>query len=128
MKQVSVLLLSTTLVLFTASVATAKHVAPADVAPVQHAGIEYRAPHNMLGCVEAWDTVSKKRIWFRQIYVVQRDPSLESDVQDVFITAIEVDAKRNVLQVTNEEGGVFALNLKTLNVKTLMGEAVIKRR
>ena len=81
----------------------------------------------MLGCIEAWDTTTKKRIWFRQIYVVFRDPSLEGDIQDIFISRMRLDQSKGSLEITNEKGGRFLLNLNTLDIKTVKGQAVIRR-
>ncbi len=55
-------------------------------AAVQHAELEYRVNHRFQGWVEACDIATKRQIWFRQIHVVQHDPTLEGDVQDLFIT------------------------------------------
>ncbi|MAI69988.1 MAG: hypothetical protein CMM01_16615 [Rhodopirellula sp.] len=79
----------------------------------------------MIGCVEAWDTATKKRSWFRQIYVVRRNPSLESDVQDVFISRIRLDNKRNILEITNELGFPYAFDLRTLEARTVKGKPVV---
>ncbi|OUX50286.1 MAG: hypothetical protein CBE43_07640 [Rhodopirellula sp. TMED283] len=104
---------------------SAKRRAPSVVTPVQNAGLEYRVPHKMIGCVEAWDTATKKRSWFRQIYVVRRNPSLESDVQDVFISRIRLDNKRNILEITNELGFPYAFDLRTLEARTVKGKPVV---
>lgn len=106
--------------------AEAKRSPPAAVQPVRHGGLEFRAPHEMLGCVEAWDTAKQQRVWFRQIYVVHRNLTVESDVQDVFITRLRLNKNLNMLEITNEQGGVHTLDLKTLDVKTVKGKAVIK--
>ena len=41
----------------------AKRAAPAKVPPIKVGQIEYRAPTNQMGCVEAWDTKSNEVIW-----------------------------------------------------------------
>ena len=113
--------------------AFAKRGAPVAVASVRHGEIEFRVKHEsghgyLPGFVEAWDTAKDGQVWFRQIYVIRRDPDLEGDVQDVFITGIQMIADRNVLEITNERGGVFELNLDTLEVKAVKGQVVIQKR
>lgn len=77
------------------------------------------------GIAEAYDHARGGQVWLRQIYVIRRNPQLEQDVQDVFITRLEHRPERNVLEITNEAGGRFELDLETLVIKTVAGEAVI---
>ena len=105
--------------------ASAKRLAPRGAAPVTIDGIEYRAPVERMGCVEAWDAKSDKMLWWRQIYVVVIEPNLEKDVQDVFIRGLK--AADSALTITNERGGEFKLDLKTLEVQAVKGSAVIRR-
>jgi hypothetical protein len=113
--------------------AFAKRGAPVAVPSVRQGNIEFRVKHEsgngyMPGFVEAFDTAKNGQVWLRQIYVIRRDPDLEGDVQDVFITGVQVIADRNVLEITHERGGVFELNLETLEVKAVKGQAVIQKR
>ena len=105
--------------------AHAKRAAPAKVTPVAVGKIEYRAPTNQMGCVEAWDTASKEMIWRRQVYVVKYQVDLERDVQDVFITVLAVKDKS--LIVSNERKSEYELDLDTLQVKVLKGALVETR-
>ena len=100
----------------------AKRRAPAKVVPVTVGKIEYRAPTSQMGCVEAWDTESKKMIWRRQIYVVKYQVELERDVQDVFITILGLKDKN--LVVNNERKSKYELDLDTLQVKVLKGALI----
>src|SRR4051794_18266161 len=93
------------------AVVHAKRSAPADVPPVVSDGIEYSAPHDPIGWVIATDVKTRREIYRRRIYQIPIKPDLERDVQDVFITALEV--KRNFLIVTNERGAMYALDLST---------------
>lgn len=102
----------------------AKRRAPANVPPVNVGKIEYRAPTSQMGCVEAWDTESKKMIWRRQIYVVKYQVELERDVQDVFITILGLKGKN--LVVNNERKSKYELDLDTLQVKVLKGALIEK--
>lgn len=109
-----------------AQVAEAKRGAPKPVAPVRHGGLEFRAPHDLMGSIEAVDAERGVRAWYRQIYVVARDLSLETDVQDVYVTKLQVIPDRDVLEVTNERGWVYELDLKTFEVKTIKGQPVVR--
>lgn len=106
-------------------VASAKRMAPRQVEPVKVEGIEYRAPTDRMGCVEAWDTKARKMIWWRQIYVVSVDPGLESDVQHVYIT--EMKSADGTLLINNERGSEYKMDLKTLEVQVTKGTLVLKR-
>ena len=103
-----------------------KRTPPAKLKPVRGSGIEYRAPQKMIGCVEAWNTAENQRIWFRQIYTVQYNPSLEGDVQDIFISGLKLEAEHQRLTIENEKGGIFTLNLETLEVQTVKGQSVVR--
>ena len=117
----SVALLMPLMLLFT-SVAFAKRSAPARVAPVKAGAIEYRVSHNQMGSIEAWDATGSELIWRRQIYVVKYQVGLERDIQDVFITTVELAGDH--LLVKNERGSDYQLDLGTLAVKVLKGNLV----
>ncbi len=130
MRRPAVWMLVTAVFLGTFAIAEAKRAPPAEVSPVRVGDIEYRSPHLLHGSmfpgfVEAYDHARRGPVWLRQIYVIRRDPSLEGDVQDVFITRLKHRPDRNVLEVTNEAGGRFELDLETLAVKTVAGDVVI---
>ena len=78
MKTVALLLIP--VALLCTSIAYAKRAAPAEVAPVTTDGLEYRAPHSQMGCVEAWDPVRNQLVWRRQVYVVKYDVAVERDI------------------------------------------------
>lgn len=118
----TILLLVSCLSLLLVSVAFAKRAAPAIVAPVKVGGIEYRAPHGQMGCVEAWDVEQGELIWRRQVYVVKYAVGLERDVQDVFIRSMEI--KDNSLIVKNERQSEYRLDLDSLEVEIVQGSLV----
>jgi outer membrane protein assembly factor BamB len=97
------------------STALTKRRAPKPVPPLVHEGVEYRAPHALMGFVEAIDTASGRQLWETRVYYVMIDPLGERDVQDVFITSLQVENGR--LLVSNEAGKTFTLDLKTGQVK-----------
>ena len=99
----------------------AKRLAPKDVQPVIHKGIKYVAPHFKVinkethrGFVEAWDMKSGRKLWEIQVYKTQYDPSLEQDVQDVFISSLSV--KNDRLVVENERSEIFEIDLETRTI------------
>ena len=100
-----------------ASEAWAKRAAPKPVTPVAHKGVQYVAPNtNVLeGKIEARNEETGKKLWDVVIYTVKIDPSLEQDVQWVFITGLAV--QDNTLLVTNEKNEQYILDLKTRKVE-----------
>lgn len=131
MKRSLVLVVAMMVVCLSSTMTFAKRGAPPKVSAIRHGGLEFRVRNDtglgrMPGIVEAWDPSTNQQIWFRQIYVIRRDPNLESDVQDVFISGVKFLEDRNALQITNEVDGIFELNLQTLEVKTIKGTMVIQ--
>ncbi len=102
--------------------AHAKRGAPKKVLPIVYQGVEYRAPEEHMGMVEAWGVKSNRLIWRRQIYVVKY-LELETDVQWVFITKMK--ANDGSLIIENERGYKYALDLQSLEVKVIKGKSVV---
>jgi len=92
-----------------------KRSVPKPVPPVLQDDVEYRAPHARMGFVEAIDTVSGRKLWETRVYYVFIDPRGERDVQDVFITSLQVEA--GSLLVRNEAGRTYRLDLRTGHVE-----------
>ena len=109
-------LLSLILAATVAGEAWAKRAAPQPVTPVVHNGVKYVAPNETgrEGKVEARDEKTDKKLWDVVIYKVKIDPNLETDVQWVFIT--KLDLRGEILLVTNEKNERFTLDLKTKKV------------
>jgi hypothetical protein len=95
--------------------AFAKRAAPKPVPPVVEDGVEYRASHARMGCVEAIDAASGRKLWETRVYSVIINPLVERDVQDVFITSLQVRA--GGLLVSNEAGRTYELDLRTGRVE-----------
>lgn len=99
----------------------AKRLAPKEVSPVIVGAIKYTAPHydkafnNLAGYIMAIEAASGKELWIKQIYKNNYNPSLERDVQDVFINSLKV--KDNILIIANEKGEVYNLNLTDNSIK-----------
>ena len=100
-------------------IAFAKREAPKDVNPLERGGIRYTAPHwgpmqgrrQNGGYVEAWDIETGKMLWEMQVYMIQYNPKIEKDIQDVFITSLRIEG--DVLIAENEAGDIFEIDLKT---------------
>jgi hypothetical protein len=106
----------------------AKRAAPKDVEPVVDHGEKYLAPHVTadyikahgdpkcpIGCVEAWSIKSGKLLWRVQVYETKYDETMEHDVQDDFINALQFK-DGNVL-IQTEHGNRFIVSIKTHEVK-----------
>ena len=116
MKQLSVAALLTLGLLSATTYADRK--APAEVPPVTHEGVTYSAPafgvfQGRAGVngqyIQAKDAKTDKLLWELRVYEVKRDPQLEGDVQDIFITSLKI-AKGN-LEVMNERGDKFVVDV-----------------
>lgn len=95
--------------------AFAKRAAPAPVAPVETGDVRLVVKHfdnacgQTGGCVEVVDRKSGAPRRAVKVYTTKRDPKVEGDVQDVFITALTVTGTQ--VKVTDEEGRSFTFNL-----------------
>jgi outer membrane protein assembly factor BamB len=94
---------------------SAKRFAPEPVKPVTVAGVTYVAPGWPIGIIIANDASSNRELWRKRIYTLHYDRRLEQDVQDVFITSLEV-RDGNALIITNERGERYILDLSTRKV------------
>jgi len=92
-----------------------KRMAPAEVKPVEYAGVKYTAPHFGVlsgqaqngGYVEAVSIQTGKKVWGKIIYTYPNS-NQEQDSLDVFITNLKI--QNNLLVVTDEKGRVYKLN------------------
>jgi hypothetical protein len=112
------------LVLLMASVLMAKRAAPKEVPAITTDQTVYSVPHVQLpqfsmrnpGFVEARHPQTKKLLWRIQIYDIKYDPSLEQDVQDIFIKTMSLDKKNNSLMISDERSRNYVLDLTTKKV------------
>ena len=93
--------------------ALAKRIVPAKVEPVVYQGVRYIAPNDdgRRAYIEAWDVQTDKKLWDLTIFTNQIDPTLEEDVQWIFIKAL--DARDGALIVTSERDKIYSVDLKT---------------
>ncbi|MBN1525091.1 MAG: hypothetical protein JW904_11440 [Spirochaetales bacterium] len=102
-------------------VAFAKGPAPKDVPAVVFEGQKYVVNHWGLdsafkqngGIIDVLDAATGKLIKKIQIYVIEYNPSFETDIQDVFITSIILDKPNHRLKITNQNGDEYYLDLRT---------------
>jgi hypothetical protein len=95
------------------SLALAKRVAPAKVDPVIYQGVRYIAPNDdgRRAYIEARDVQTDKKLWDLTIFTNRIDPTLEEDVQWVFIKALSI--RDGTLIVTSERDKIYRVDLKT---------------
>jgi hypothetical protein len=97
-----------------------KRLAPQEISPVVFEGVRYEAPHfdtdcdQNGGCIVAYNDANGKQMWYLKVYCTQYIPDLETDVQDVFITALRVENEQ--LVVENERGLRFIIDPETRSV------------
>jgi len=102
-----------------------KRVGPKDVNPITADGVRYEVLHwgrdrgldQNGGYIVAKDAVSNKELWLAKIYTIDYKPKLETDVQDLFITAIELANDKKSLKITDEDNRQFTLDLSTQKVQ-----------
>jgi CRISPR/Cas system-associated protein Csx1 len=95
------------------SLALAKRVAPEKVEPVTYQGVRYIAPNDdgRRAYIEARDVQTNKKLWELTIFTNRIDPTLEEDVQWVFIKALNI--RNGALVVTSERDKIYRVDLKT---------------
>src|SRR5260370_21101312 len=98
------------------SLALAERIAPAKVEPVVHQAVRYIAPNDdgRRAYIEAWDIRTNKKLWDLKIFTNRIDPTLEEDVQWVFIKALNI--RNGTLIVTSERDKIYRVDLKTKTV------------
>jgi hypothetical protein len=98
------------------SLVPGKRVAPAKVEPVIYQGVRYIAPNDdgRHAYIEARDVQTDKKLWDLTIFTNQIDPTLEEDVQWVFIKTLSI--RDGALIVTSERDKIYRVDLKTKDV------------
>ena len=113
----------TTLILITISTpALAKRKAPEPVKPLIHKGLKFEVPHfgwrheksrgQNGGFVLVKNAGTDTALCLKKIYAVKYKPRLEKDVQDNFITRLEILEKH--LIVHDERGNTYKTKLEFL--------------
>ena len=99
------------------SLALAKRVAPAKVEPVTYQGVRYIAPNDdgRRAYIEARDVRTNKKLWDLTIFTNRIDPTIEEDVQWVFIKALNI--RDGALIVISERDKIYRVDLKAKTVR-----------
>ena len=87
---------------------SAKIVGTPEPTNVNYNGLEFSAPQNHMGYVEARDKDNNK-VWEKELYKVETDPNLETDVQWVFIKKMEI--LDGMLIATNDKNENYTIDL-----------------
>src|SRR5438105_4404639 len=113
----NVLVIFVAVALLLPSLVLAKRVAPATVEPVICQGVRYIAPNDdgRRAYIEARDVQTNKKLWDLTIFTNRIDPTLEEDVQWVFIKALNI--RDGALVVTSERDKIYRVDLKTKTVR-----------
>lgn len=98
-----------------------------EAAPVTAGGVRYQAPPFTRaqglprngGYVEAVDTHSGRRLWIVDVVGPAPDDGREGDKQDCFITALALSTDGRHLEVTDERGRRYRLDLHSRRVRRL---------
>ena len=97
-------------------------VGPLAVAPVVHGNISYsvgerRQTSNwyQMGYVEARDAATRDLLWEILVYEVEYEPGKETDVQEIYITALRI--VDGALEVTNEHNDRYRIDLTDRSVR-----------
>lgn len=101
-----------------------KRQEPPSVPPIEHQGVRYEAvPSGPRlgysqdgGILAARDARTGELQWSRRIYPVHYDGSIESDKQEVFISAMSLSEDGDRILIVNEQGRRFQLMLGTCAV------------
>src|SRR6266496_4114060 len=109
----NVLVIFVAVALLLPSLVLVKRIAPAKVEPVIHQGVRYIAPNDdgRRAYIEAWDVQTNKKLWDLTVFTNRIDPTLEEDVQWVFIKTLSI--QDGTLIVTSERGETYRVDLKT---------------
>jgi hypothetical protein len=71
------------------------------------------------GYMSVMDMDTGERIGEVRVYVVDYDPDLEADVQDLFFVSMELDKQGRRILIENEHGKLFAVEVDGLSVTPL---------
>ncbi len=93
----------------------ASRIAPARVQPVVIDGIRYEAVWGSMGLFRASEIKTGKTLWDLTLYRYRYDERLETDIQDVFISAMTKESGSSIV-VTDERGTVYRVDLDSRKV------------
>ncbi len=102
-----------------------KRVGPEDVPPLILGKVKYEAIHwgkerdlgQNGGYIAAIDVDSGKELWILKVYNIDYDPVMEEDVQDIFIESISEGSTGGTIDVVDERGRRFIVDVTTQSVQ-----------
>ncbi|MCF6281071.1 MAG: hypothetical protein L3J28_02495 [Candidatus Polarisedimenticolaceae bacterium] len=102
-------------------------IGPAEVPAVHLEKIDYIAINNGRslgldqdgGIIGARAPDTGELLWTIQVYQCVYDPARETDLQEVYITSLSLGKFPNTLEICNEEGHSFILDLATKKITAL---------
>lgn len=71
------------------------------------------------GVIAAIDTGTAQEQWTLKVYSIEYLPKLETDVQDIFITVLAKSDNGKTLQVTDERGRRFEVDIGARTARSL---------
>ena len=110
-----------------ASGKSAKRAGPDAVPPVRMGDTIYEAVHwgaarglaHDGGYVRALDAATGRELWVLEVYRVEYDPRREHDVQDVFIATLRAGTAGQTLDVADEAGRRYEIDVRARTVRAL---------
>ncbi len=88
----------------------ASRIPPAQVSPIEIDGIRYESVWGSMGLFRASEIKTGKTLWELTLYRYRYDEILETDVQDVFVSAMTKESNSSIL-VTDERATVYRVDL-----------------
>lgn len=89
----------------------ASRIPPARVRPIEIDGIRYEAVWGRMGLFRATEIKTDKVLWEQTLYRYRYEEILETDVQDVFVSAMTKESDSSIL-VTDERAMVYRVDLE----------------
>lgn len=104
-----------------------KRVGPPKVPPVEVGGVRIEVLHwgkrrgleQNGGYIVAHDRATGRELWTLKVYDVVYTPPMEEDVQDIFIKRMRPTASGDGLEITDERGRRYAVDLAGPSARAL---------
>jgi hypothetical protein len=102
----------------------AKRVGPPKVEPVALGTTRYEVIHwgrkrglsQNGGYIAALNAKSGAELWILKVYDIQYEEKLETDVQDIFIKTMTKSKTKNALDITDEKGRKYKVDVESRKV------------
>jgi PQQ enzyme-like repeat protein len=102
----------------------AKRVGPPKVEPVTMGSARYEVIHwgrkrglgQNGGYIAAVNAKSGAELWTLKVYDIKYEDKLETDVQDIFIQTMTKSKTKNALDITDEKGRKYKVDVETRKV------------